>query len=302
MCARGRRRLRCRRKLRLDGALLLVGEQPAVADVHGAVGPGGHLGVVGDEHDGLSALLEAAEGLHHELSRRGVEVARGLVGEDDCRVVDEGARDGDALHLASGELIGAVEEVLLGKSHRAQGLPGQKLALARRDVGVDEREHHVSEHRGARHEVERLEHEAQARRAHVGQVVVRELGDLHALEAIRAGGRAVEAAERVHERRLAGARRPHDGKKLSARDLQRDAAQHGGEAGCGLVDAPEAADVDDGGGHGATPPRPLWRRVRRRRRPRTPRRPRRRPRRYRPRRNPSRLQLPWGHRPWARRR
>ena len=224
--------------------------------MHGSVGPGGHLRVVGNEHDGLPALLEAAEGLHHELARGGVEVARGLVGEDDRRVVHKGAGDGDALHLAAGELVGAVEEVFLGQADCAQGLPCQQLTLARRDVGVDEREHHVSEHRGARHEVERLEHEAKARRAHVGKVVLGELGDLHALEAVRASGRAVEAAERVHERRFAGARRPHDGKKLPARDLQRDAAQHGGEAGGGLVDAPEAGDVDDGGGHGATPPYP----------------------------------------------
>ena len=128
-----------------------------------------------------------------------------------------------------------MEEVFLGQADCAQGLPCQQLTLARRDVGVDEREHHVSEHRGARHEVERLEHKAKARRAHVGKVVLGELGDLHALEAVRASGRAVEAA---------------------ARDLQRDAAQHGGEAGGGLVDAPEAGDVDDGGGHGATPPYP----------------------------------------------
>ena len=38
----------------------------------------------------------------------GVEVAGGLVGEDDGRAVDERAGDGDALALAAGELVGLV--------------------------------------------------------------------------------------------------------------------------------------------------------------------------------------------------
>ena len=52
---------------------------------------------------------------------------------------------------------------------------------------------------------------------HVGDVVA---ADLHA-----AVGRAVEAGEQVHERRLAGARRAHDGGELAGGDLEGDAAQ-----------------------------------------------------------------------------
>ena len=37
-----------------------------------------------------------------------VEVAGGLVGEEEARRVAEGARDGDALLLAAGELVGKV--------------------------------------------------------------------------------------------------------------------------------------------------------------------------------------------------
>ena len=40
-----------------------------------------------------------------------------------------------------------------------------------------------------------------------------------------AGGRAVEAGEQVHQRRLAGARRAHDGRELAGGHLERDAAQ-----------------------------------------------------------------------------
>src|ERR1700722_10091109 len=48
--------------------------------------------------DGLQQQLE------HVFSRMRVEVARGLVGQQQGRMVDEAARDGHALLLAAGEL------------------------------------------------------------------------------------------------------------------------------------------------------------------------------------------------------
>ena len=75
-----------------------------VADGHGTVGLGGDAGVVCDKHDGFAALLELVEGFHDERSRGGVQVARRLVGQNDGWIVDKGARDGDALHLAAREL------------------------------------------------------------------------------------------------------------------------------------------------------------------------------------------------------
>ena len=49
--------------------------------------------------------------------------------------------------------------------------------------------------------------------------------DRLALEQVGPGGRHVEAADEVHQRRLARPRRPHDGDVLVAADVQRDAAQ-----------------------------------------------------------------------------
>ena len=79
-----------------------------------AVGDLGGLGVVGDHEDGLVEL--AAGGAEHGedgVGVLGVEVAGGLVGEDDGGAGDEGAGDGDALLLAAGELVGAVVEAAL---------------------------------------------------------------------------------------------------------------------------------------------------------------------------------------------
>lgn len=83
-----------------------------VADGHGAVGLGGDAGVVCDKNDGFAALLELMEGLHHKRSSGGVQVSRRLIGQDDGRVIDKGARDCDALHLAARELGYAVVPVV----------------------------------------------------------------------------------------------------------------------------------------------------------------------------------------------
>ena len=79
-----------------------------VANGHGTVGLGGNARVVRDEYDGLAALLELVEGFHDERPGCRVQVSRGLVGQDDGRIVDEGARDGDALHLSTREFRYAV--------------------------------------------------------------------------------------------------------------------------------------------------------------------------------------------------
>ena len=55
-----------------------------------------------------------------------------------------------------------------------------------------------------------------------------QLGDLGAVQHVRAAGRPVEAADQVHERRLAGAGRPHDRDELARFDLRaRPRAAHG---------------------------------------------------------------------------
>ena len=70
--------------------------------------------VVGDVHDGrLEALVEACDlgaGLDAQLR---IEVGERLVHEEDRRLADDRATEGDALALAAGQLLGlAVEQVL----------------------------------------------------------------------------------------------------------------------------------------------------------------------------------------------
>src|SRR5216684_2749035 len=82
-------------------AVLDVGDF-AVAHVEDAVGDLGGFGVVGDHEDGLVELAAgSAEHVQNGVGVFGVEVAGGLVCEDDGGTVDEGAGDGYALLFAS---------------------------------------------------------------------------------------------------------------------------------------------------------------------------------------------------------
>ena len=96
----------------------------AVGQVHDAGGVlFGQLGVVRD-HDDQAVVCDFGEQVHDLDARFGIERARGFVGQQDFGVVDEGAGDGHALHLAAGQLAGLLVDVvaqahLLQRGHGA---------------------------------------------------------------------------------------------------------------------------------------------------------------------------------------
>src|SRR5215813_8520310 len=83
-----------------------------------------------------------------------------------------------------------------------------------RNPGIDHWELDVLQRAGASEKVEGLKHESDAPIAHRGERVVGERRHLISLETIRATRCAVEAAENIHERGLAGAGRSHHGHEL----------------------------------------------------------------------------------------
>jgi hypothetical protein len=65
----------------------------------------GDLGIVRHEDDRLAVVLgQAGQDVEDERGVLDVQVARRLVGQDDCRLVGEGAGDGDPLLLAPREV------------------------------------------------------------------------------------------------------------------------------------------------------------------------------------------------------
>ena len=149
------------------------------------------------------------------------------------------------------------------------------------DALVGEGHGHVLERRRARQQVVGLEDEADGPAAQARQAVVVELVHVRAAQPIAALRRPVEAADDVHERRLAGARRPDDGHELPAPDVEVDAVEGTDVEPARVVDAVDVGQRDErlvggladgiGGGHGQRPVTraggitarpPAWSRVR----------------------------------------
>jgi len=69
--------------------------------VEDPVGVEGHLPVVGDQNQGVPLPVDLLEERHDLHPGAGVQVARGLVGQQDGRPVDQGPGDGHPLALAA---------------------------------------------------------------------------------------------------------------------------------------------------------------------------------------------------------
>ena len=187
---------------------------------------------------------ELAEEVEDLAAGLGVEVARRLVGEQQGRLVDERAGDGDALPLAARQLIRLMVHPV-AQPDGGERLLGHDSALVAADLRVDQRQLDVLQRRGAREEIERLKHEADLLVAHRGQLVIVHRLDRRAVEDVLPGGGAVEAADDVHERRLAGTGGSHDGHVLAVIDDEIDAAQRKDVLRPELVGARERVHFDE---------------------------------------------------------
>ena len=159
------------------------------------------------------------------------------------RGADERAGDGDALLLAAGELGG--EPV----GHVAEPDVDQRVErflprLCAPHAVELPRQRHVLGGGQRRDEVELLEDVADAAASGSGAVRAAERAEVLPGDRDGAGGRDVEAAEQVQERRLARARRAHDGDQLAEPDVEVDVDERADLRRSGPVHAGQAA-----GGH-----------------------------------------------------
>ena len=99
-----------------------------------------------------------------------VERAGRLVGEQDLRIVDERAGNGDALLLAARELARVVVEAV-AEIDLLEAPAGHRLGVRGLRTGVEQRQHHLLQGRGARQQVELLEDEADACGSEIGELV-----------------------------------------------------------------------------------------------------------------------------------
>jgi hypothetical protein len=128
---------------------------------------------VGDHERRLAVELDGLAQEREDLgARRGVQVARGLVGEEDRRPGDERAGDRDALLLAARQLGRAVAAALGQPDAARRRVEGRAVGLA---AGDGQRQEDVLLGRERRQQVEGLEDEADVLAAQLRELLVVEL-------------------------------------------------------------------------------------------------------------------------------
>src|SRR5690554_5294586 len=223
---------------------------PPVHQPHAAQAVVGDVLLVGDQDDGLALVVQLVEQAHDPGGGGAVEVARGFVAEQDPRPGHQRPGDRHALALAAGELPGQVAG-LVGQADALQRLHRPPPALGARHAPVHQRLHHVGEHTCPRQQVEALEDETHRLVAGHRQLLLVQPGDVAPVQQVAARVRNVQAAEQVHQRRLARARRPDDGHVFVFLDPQVDVVQRREPAVADRIALDDALQLDHRRGQGA---------------------------------------------------
>ena len=199
-------------------------DDPAVGEEHDAVGVRRGDRVVGDHHDRLAVVGDAASAAARAPRRRTRE-SRLPVGSSAKTIVgpaDQRAGDRDPLLLAAGELVGLVGEPVTEPDGRDHLVVPLGVGLA---AGDRQREQDVLLGGERRDQVVGLEDEADLVAAQPGQRLVLELGEVLVADEHRALVGGVERGAAVHQRRLAGPARPHHGGELAGRQVEGDVVE-----------------------------------------------------------------------------
>ena len=167
----------------------------------GPVGNRCQLFVVGDDDKRLAELVaQVEEELVELLLVLRVKGARGFVGKDDSRVIDEGTGYGYTLFLTPGELVGLMSGAF-SKSHEIKQFLGSLLGLSVRQTSNIGGNHDVFNGGKLREQLVELEHEAQMLVAEIGQFLGRQVGDV---DAVNLNGTSVRPVKRADDLKQGG--------------------------------------------------------------------------------------------------
>jgi hypothetical protein len=178
------------RQYALDRVADVSTTRPSRSD--GSLAARGHFHVVGDDDDGRSeAGVDVANQGQDLFACAGVEIPGRLVGEEDRRVDRQGARDGDALALAAGELVGEMLKPVF-ELDEAEKLARAVVDVLARPAAQVQRQADVLDRGERRQQVEELEDEAILSR----RIRVNVVGQaLSASPSVTTGEWAVESAD-----------------------------------------------------------------------------------------------------------
>jgi hypothetical protein len=223
-----------------------LGAHPSVADSDDAVGDRGHGGIVGDDHGGASLFpRELGDEPVDQPGVLAVELARGLVGEEEAGAVGDRGAHGHALLLAARELGGARAGALAqpdALEHRVR--PPRPLGA--RDADQAELERHElagGELRIERAPVVLLDVPERAGPV-LGAAAPRKRGEVRAEDAHRPRGGAVERGQEAKQGRFPRSARPEDRGDLARLDRERESLERRRASLGRLVDAKDVPGLD----------------------------------------------------------
>src|SRR6266404_914979 len=182
-----------------------------------------HLAVVRHHQNRRAAAVDAVEKLHDPDGGVGVEVAGRLVADEKRRVVDERARDRDALLLAAGKLVRRGAHLVREPHHRehlGHFLADRRIALALHLQGIG----NVLGGGAVGEQLEVLEHAADVPAQH-RDLRVLEPGEVAAADHDLPFARVELLEEQAHERGLARARGADDEDELALVDVKGDVTE-----------------------------------------------------------------------------
>ncbi len=212
----------------------------------------GHRHVVGDDDHRAAFGVDFVEDSKHLFAAAAVERAGRLVRQDHIGAVDQRAGDGDTLLLAAGKLPRRMREST-GHAETIEQARRPVATLSGRQAGVNRRHLHVSDRGELAEQMIALENEAEMLAPQFRQLIDGQHAGIAAGDTVMPRRRPVEAAEDVHQRRLARAGRADDRDHLAGIDADIDVVErdHGGVA--GGIDTAEPVEDDQGLAHPTFP-------------------------------------------------
>ncbi len=172
----------------------------------------------------ISLMAQAFQQGNDLLAGVQIQIAGGLIGQDDGRIVGQGPGNGDALLLAAGKLK-RLMVVSIPQPHHLQ----QLHAFFHRSVVVHTGKNHRQGDvfQGCHHldDVKCLENIADFAASQPSQFVGVQLSDVDLVDKNLAGSGFIQPSDHVKKGAFAGARRSHDGNIVPAGNFQVDSLE-----------------------------------------------------------------------------
>ena len=178
--------------------------------------------LVGDHNDGHAGIsLNFAKQHEDGFAGSAVEIAGGLVGEQDFRAIHQSAGDGGALLLATRKLARTMADALF-KSDALEGFADSRGALGTVDLRETQRELDVFFERHPRKKIEGLKNHPDGLPAVASQFERGHLREILALGDDRSGAGTVEAGDEIKQRGFSGTGAAQQGEEFAGWNRERD--------------------------------------------------------------------------------